>query len=59
QELKALFKEALIEILTEKREIFREIFEEALEDFALWKAIEQGRKNSFVPEKKIIDLLEK
>ena len=57
--LKSLLKEAFIEILTEKRELFRDIFEEVLEDIALSKAIEQGRQNKFVSEEKIHEYLEK
>ncbi len=57
--LKNLLKEVFIGILTEKRELFRDIFEEVLEDFALSKAIEQGRQNKFVSEEKIHEYLEK
>ncbi len=57
--LKSLFKEAFLEILSEERDFFREIFEEVLEDIALGKAIEQGRRNKFVSEDKIMDILEK
>ena len=57
--LKNLLKEVFIEILTEKQELFRNIFEEVLEDFALSNAIEQGRQNEFVSEEKIREYLEK
>ena len=44
-ELKAIVKEALLEIIEERRDLVHEVLEEALEDIALARAIEEG-KNS-------------
>jgi hypothetical protein len=40
--LKELFKEALVEVLEERQELMRAFIEEALEDIALARAIEEG-----------------
>jgi hypothetical protein len=41
-ELKQLLKDALVEVLQEQRELFHEVFTEAMEDFALAEAIREG-----------------
>jgi len=56
--LKSLLEEVLIKMMREKRETFRELLVEALEDTALANAIQQGRKNSFVSEERIMKILE-
>ena len=40
--LKRAFKEALVEVLQEKSDLVRDIFEEALEDATFIKAIQAG-----------------
>lgn len=40
--LKKVFKEALVEVLEEKSDLVRGIFEEALEDASFIKAIQAG-----------------
>ena len=44
-ELKGLIKEALVEIIEERRDIFRTALEEALEDIGLVRAIDEGRQS--------------
>ena len=58
EELKQATKEAFAETLLEHRDLFREVFAEVLEDFALVEAMEEGRKSQAVERGKIIDLLE-
>jgi hypothetical protein len=40
--LKELLKSALVEVLEERRELVKEIFEEAIEEIALTRAIKEG-----------------
>lgn len=42
--LKKAMKEALVETLTEHRELIAEVMVEALEDFALTEAIKEGQQ---------------
>lgn len=54
---KALVKEALIELLQEKRDIFFEVVLEVFEEIGLANAIREGRKNDLVSENEIMNLL--
>jgi hypothetical protein len=56
--LKPLIEEVLVKMLQEKREVFYDIFVDAIEDIALGSAIQEGRKNHFISEEKILALLE-
>jgi len=55
---KELVTEVLVEMLHDKREVFYEIVLEALEDIGLANAIEDGRKNDFVSEREVMEILE-
>jgi hypothetical protein len=55
--IKAAVKEALQEALPAQRELLREIFVEALEDFALERAIREGKRSKPISRKKIDGLL--
>ena len=50
-------KEAVIEIIKEKRKVFYEILLEAIEEVGLANAIREGRKNKFVGEDRILKML--
>lgn len=56
--LKSLIKDSLIEMLHEDRAEMSKLVTEAIEEVGLGKAIEKGRKNKFVEEDKIIQLIE-
>ena len=56
--LKKLFKTAMAEVLEENRELLREVIEEALEDIALARAIEEGLKTESVPRDEVFSVLE-
>jgi len=56
--LKQLVKEALTEILDERREILSEVIVEALEDVAMIRAIQEGENTPLAPRKDILRLLE-
>ena len=53
--LKKAVKEALAELLVEQPDLFRELLAEAIEDVALLKAMEQGRKTKLVSRKIVLD----
>jgi len=57
EKLKGIIKEAIIEIIKEKRKIFYEIILEAIEEVGLANAIREGRKNKFVGEDRILKML--
>jgi len=56
--LKQLVKEALTEILDERREILSEVIVEALEDVAIIRAIQEGENTPLAPKEDILRLLE-
>jgi hypothetical protein len=55
--LKALLKEALVEVLEQRREWFSALVAEALEDIALVQAIKEGETTEIVSRDEIFDLL--
>ena len=55
---KELIKASLLEIMTENKEFFKEIFLEIIEDAGMVNAIQEGRINKFVDEKNIVAILE-
>ncbi|MCJ7576948.1 MAG: hypothetical protein MUO91_00695 [candidate division Zixibacteria bacterium] len=57
EKLKEVMKEAIIEIIKEKRKVFYEIILEAIEEVGLANAIREGRKNKFVGEDRILKML--
>jgi len=56
--LKDLLKSALVEALEENRGLVQEIVEEAMEDFALARAIEQGLESQPVSRDEVFAILE-
>ncbi len=54
---KALLKEALVELLQERRDEFYDLFVEALEEIALANAIREGQRNEFGGEEYITSIL--
>jgi len=56
--LKALFKTALVEVLEERKDLLRDAIEETLEDIALARAIEEGRRTEEVSRGEVLSLLE-
>ncbi len=51
EKIKDFMKEIIIEMITEKKDLFYEIVLEAIEEVALANAIVEGRKDNFVNEK--------
>ncbi len=55
--IKALFKEALVEVIEENQELVSSILVEALEDIALSHAIEEGEQSKTVSRDEIFKVL--
>jgi hypothetical protein len=55
---KDLVKVAIIEVLEQRKDLVRDLFEEALEDIALAKAIEEGEQTKMVSRDHIIGILQ-
>ena len=57
-QMKDLFKQAIIELLHERRELFYELFSEVFEDFALVNAIKEGEFTESVSRAEVFQILE-
>jgi len=57
-QLKEALKSAIVEILEERKDLVRELFEEALEDIALARAIEEGEQSELVTRDEVFQALE-
>ncbi len=62
EQIRRIMKDVIFELLTTKRDLFKEILEEILEevieDIALGRAIEEGRKDDFVSKGEILETIE-
>lgn len=58
EKLKDLLKVALVEALSEHRDLVQEIVEEAMEDVALTRAIEKGLSSSSATRDEVFAILE-
>jgi hypothetical protein len=56
--LKDLLKEAILELMQERRDELEEIFAEIIEDLALARAIEEGESTENVSRAEILQVLE-
>jgi hypothetical protein len=56
--LRGIVKDALVDAFKENRELMQGIVEEALEEIAMAKAIEQGLKTKSVSRQKVFSMLE-
>ncbi len=59
QKLRELLKQAVIEALQERQDLWQDAIRDALEDVGLANAILQGRKGDFVDEEEITALLKR
>jgi hypothetical protein len=57
ERLKILLKEALVEVLDQRRDWFAEVVTDALEDAALLAAIKEGETTEFVSRDDVFALL--
>lgn len=58
QEIKSLFKEAMVELFQERRDLFYDVIVEALEDIALLSAIQESESDELVERSEIFEILE-
>lgn len=58
KKLRSIVKSALAEAFKENRELMQDIVQEALEDIAMARAIEQGLQTKPVSRKKVFSVLE-
>jgi len=56
--LKQLLKEAFIEALEEKKNIFHDLMIEAMEDVALVRAIKEGEGSETIDKQEVLSILE-
>jgi hypothetical protein len=56
--LKDLLKTAIIEVLEERKDLMRDLLEEALEDIVLVRAIEAGEQTETVSRDEVFKVLE-
>ena len=57
--LKEALKSAIVEILEERKDLVREVLEEALEDIALSRAVEAGEQSKLVTRDEVFNALER
>ncbi|MGH9931987.1 MAG: hypothetical protein ACREA9_22535 [Pyrinomonadaceae bacterium] len=57
--LKEALKSAIVEILEERKDLVREVLEEALEDIALARAVEEGEQSKLVTRDEVFNALER
>jgi Asp-tRNA(Asn)/Glu-tRNA(Gln) amidotransferase C subunit len=58
QHIKDLLKQAILELLDERQEVFRQLVTEAMEDLALINAIKEGEATEAVSREEILQILE-
>ena len=58
EKLKEIFKSAIIEVLQERHELIREIFDEIIEDIAISAASEAGEQTNRVSRESVFEALE-
>ncbi|HLB45742.1 MAG TPA: hypothetical protein VJL59_01830 [Anaerolineales bacterium] len=56
--VKELLKQAILELLQERRDLLHELFVEVLEDLALVNAIKEGESGETVSKTEIFEILE-
>ncbi|MEC9491662.1 hypothetical protein [Flexistipes sp.] len=58
EKMKKLFKESLLEVISENKDLFQDIFSEAIEDIALSEAIKEGANSKKVDRSEVLKVLE-
>ena len=57
QKIKALFKEAIVEVMEENQDLVSSLLVEALEDIGLSRAIEEGENSESVSREEVFKVL--
>lgn len=55
--LKELMKQAMMEMLEDRKEVIYELFSEIIEDIGLARAIEEGEETDSVDRREVFDIL--
>lgn len=55
--IKALLKEAVLEVFEERRDLIYDVLAEVIEDFAIWKAIKEGESSEAVTKEEVFQEL--
>jgi len=55
--IKELLKEAVLEVLEERRDLIYDVLTEAMEDFALAKAIQEGESSESITKEQVFKTL--
>ena len=58
ERVKELLKQALVEVIQERREIIYELLAEVIEDLALVNAIEEGKSTPGIRRAEVMQILE-
>lgn len=58
QRVKELFKQALLEVLHERKEMVYEVMAEVIEDLAMVNAIEEGKASQTIHRDDVMKILE-
>jgi len=58
ERIKELMKQAMVEILKERRDLIYDVFAEVIEDLALINAIKEGGPTGSVTKKEVFQILE-
>ncbi|MBI5051902.1 MAG: hypothetical protein HZC38_10950 [Chloroflexi bacterium] len=58
KQLKDLFKQAILELFQERKDLLYDVFAEALEDLAIINAIKEGEDDDTVSREEIFQILE-
>ena len=58
ERIKELFKQALLEVLHERRDLIYDVFAEVIEDVALAKSIKEGESTEPVSREEVFQMLE-
>ena len=58
EKTREMLTEVLIDLIKTRKQLFAEIFRDALEEVGLANAIAEGRKNDFVSEETIFTILD-
>ena len=58
ERIKGLLKEAVLDALSERRDLFYDVIAEVMEDFALARAIEEGRAGDSASRDEVLKALQ-
>jgi hypothetical protein len=58
QKTKELFKQAMIELLEERKDLIYDLFAEFIEDYLLIRAIQEGERTDSASREEILEILE-